>query len=434
MSRRAAGSRRPPPGRAGSALRPVGVLGWAAAARGVASALAALAAAGCGSKGPAPAAAPPPPPGGAAIVSFVASPDVIAPGGQAVLRWAVANAASLTLTSNPPAAVPALQLTDTSLSVAPAQDTTYTLSVQGQDGTSSASRTLSVIVAPPPSVTLQAAAASVARGAGLQLRWSATFAQDYTLLSTPQGGSAAATHVGTALGARVRPLADTSYVVQALGPGGSSTSNAVAVSVIGGPAAALAYQAPTPGATDVVQLVADPASTPSLLVLDVQAVVPFSASAFALDLPLDGGGAAGSRDGSARVALDPSTAAPPAGLVAIGPGLDASARLIPAGSSPYSAAAALPAAGRLAGVLTVGVARKPACAAPLACAGGASGDLAFAAGEVLARIRLQLQPAGGAGPVFAATDLTTAHGYRALVRTAAGGSAGTVAVGALQAN
>jgi hypothetical protein len=229
---------------------------------------------------------------------------------------------------------------------------------------------------------------------------------------------------------RVRPLADTDYAVQAIGAGGSTTSATVRVTPVGAQGLSLSYVDPTPGAGDAVALKLASGGGTSVITLNLVAVQAIaSLGAIALDLPLDGA-TAGSRDGSARVVLDAAAGSD------VSPGFSVNTAKINPGSAPYSAAAALPTSGPLAGVLTLGAARKPSCSNGLNCAGASgSGDTSAAIGDVLATVRLKLAPAGGAGAIFAPAA-TASSGFRFTVRsgTAGAASAGTLAVGTLVAN
>jgi hypothetical protein len=227
--------------------------------------------------------------------------------------------------------------------------------------------------------------------------------------------------------AQVRPLADTDYAVEALGPAGVAASNMVTVAVTGAFARALHYEDATPGSADVAALRLRALSEGgAVATFDLIALRPITAGALALELPLDGS-AAGSRDGSARLSLDAAEAGD------VSPGLIANRAALDPGASPPAAIAALPATGPSAGMLLVAVAQKPVCPV-LSCAGGVPADRDLAAGSVLASIRLRLRPEGGAGPIFTAGALDAAHGARSVVRSGtARTSLGTIAVGSLSA-
>ena len=378
----------------------------------------------------------------ATVTQFSAKPDVSTPGAPVTLQWVAQGAVALTLTSsNAAETLPTLAPTDSTATVRPQASTAYKLTVTGPPGTNNpAPRTASVIVEAAPTVVLSSSASVVTLGTSAVLSWTGVSVQDYTLVATPQaGGTAVTTNLGTALATHVRPLGPTTYTVRGLGAAGTGISNPVTVTVTGTSASGLAYTKSTPATGDVLQIVAEnsPAPVGTALILDVKAIRPFAASAFAIDIPLDGSGVVGSRDGSARATLDTnSPAALPNGFVTVANGLDVLTADLNPGAAPFSATAALPASGPLAGVLTIGVAKKPGCKFHgLGCAGGSDGDATVSAGEVLARIRLQPNAAGGAGNVFAGSSLAAAgSGYRVIVRNAAGASVGTIAIGSLDAN
>jgi hypothetical protein len=92
----------------------------------------------------------------------------------------------------------------------------------------------------------------------------------------------------------------------------------------------------------------------------------------------------------------------------------------------------MPTTGPSAGVLLLGIAQKPVCTG---CSGGVGADSSWTAGTVIASVRLRLNAAGGAGPVFGPAALDAAHGFRTYVQSGVtGASLGTIAVGSLSAN
>lgn len=379
----------------------------------------------------------------ASLTSFAASPSPSQPDQPVTLSWTARNATALVLSADvaPPSPLPLLKPGDTQATVSPHVTTVYTLTVSGPAATTApAPMKARARVAPLPTVQLSAnPASSTSPGSTVVLSWTSTDAADFTLLASPQGAAApvATTRLGAASSAKVRPLASTDYVLQALGSGGTARSAPLTVPVAGAPAKGLSFTPSAPATGDVLQLVAEPAPSPSpSLVLDVKTLGPLTIAAFALDLPFDGGtdtpSAPRSRDGSARAQLDPAAPAAAAGFQGVSNNaFEVNTAYLNPGSAPLAAAAALSASGPLSGVLTVGAAHKPACAA---CAGGtAPRDVAVPAGAVIAKIHLALVPGAGPGTVFAPGDLQAVNGYRAAVRNAAGASLGTVALGTLTA-
>jgi hypothetical protein len=356
----------------------------------------------------------------ATLTSFSATPDSVAAGAPVTLKWTAANATSLALSATPADTVPALAPGATSVVVHPRGSTIYTLTVHGDGAKQPAPMSTIVAVGGVPVVALSAAQASVARGSAVGLSWTSSIEATFTLVATPHGGTAARTPLGTLRQTKVRPVADTDYAIEALAAGGTTTSNAVTVTVTGAEASSLSYQAPAPGSGDVVALQGSVANGVATLALVT--VQPIAASALAVELPLDGA-TAGSRDGSVRAVLDASAAGD------LSPGFTVDAALDP-GRSPAAAIAALPASGPSSGVLMLAIAQKPSCAA---CNGGVGADATLPAGTRLGSVRLKVVPAAGAGPIFSSGALDALHGFRSVVKNAAGAVVGTVAVGSLSA-
>jgi hypothetical protein len=371
-------------------------------------------------------------PRAAQLGAFTATPDSVVAGKPVLLKWSAVDAVALQLTASPTSTtpLPALTAKATQVEVTPAVSTVYTLTVIGPAGTRQPPpRSAAVVVGQLPVVALNADATSVARGGAVLLTWTSSVAAGSTLVSRPHGAATPETRLslGPSTQARVRPLEDTDYTVEALGPGGTATSNFVSITVTGAAATTLRYVEATPGTADVAALkLRGLAEGGAVATFDLVVLKPITAGALALELPLDGA-VAGSREGSVRVALDGTQAGH------LTPGLTANRAALDPGASPPAAIAALPAAGPSAGILMVAVAQKPICNT-LSCAGGIPADRALTAGTVLASVRLRLQPAGGAGPVFTAGALDAAHGARSVVRSGSGGtSLGTIAVGSLSA-
>jgi hypothetical protein len=363
----------------------------------------------------------------AQLISFTATPGSSAVGQPVTLQWKTAYVSALKLTAapTPAAALPQLGPTDKQATVNPTVTTVYTLTATGSAGTQQpAPLSVLVFVAPAPTLTLSSDAASVARGSAAKLSWTSDGAAIFTLVTTPHGGTAARTALGAVTSTRVRPLADTDYAIEAVGEGGSTTSNSVTVAVTGAAASGLAYTAPTPAPADVVSLNLR-SIVGAVATFDLVTLKAVTAGAMALELPLDAA-TAGSRDGSARVALDGAAAGD------VTPGFSVNTAALNPGSAPAAAIAALPTAGPSAGILMLGVVQKPTCAG---CSGGVGGDAALPAGTFIASVRLRLQAAGGVGTVFSPAALDAAHGFRTAVRSGVTGvDVGTIAVGTLTAN
>jgi hypothetical protein len=363
----------------------------------------------------------------ATLTAFTASTTSSASGQPVVLQWTAAHAVAIALTANPAptVALPQPAVTDTHITVNPTASTSYTLTVTGASGTTQpAPLSVAVLVAQVPKVVLSSGAASVARGTSAVLSWTSDIPATFTLVATPHaGGTATRTVLGTITTTSARPTVDTDYSIEALGPGGVGTSNAVTVTVTGGNSSSFTWIAAAPGAADAVAMQLRTINA-DLATIDLVAVKPLTAGALALELPFDAG-TAGSRDGSARAVLD---AQQPGDVT---PGLVVNTAKLNPGSAPVAAMASIPTAGPSAGVLLVGAAQKPVCAT---CNGGVGADQAWNTGDVIATIRLRLVPQGGAGLVFSPGG-DAAHGFRSTVRSGVtGAQLGTIAVGTLAAN
>ena len=113
-----------------------------------------LFAAGCGKKHPTPPPAPAPIPTGSVtpapaaapvITSFTAEPSTIEPGQSSTLRWSISNATDMSIDHG----IGAVQ-SQGQRQVFPRTSTSYTLSVRGPGGMTTASATVQVSTPPPP--------------------------------------------------------------------------------------------------------------------------------------------------------------------------------------------------------------------------------------------------------------------------------------------
>ena len=342
-----------------------------------------------------------------AISTFAAFPAEVAAGAPVELRWKLTIPATAVSVNGAPVAV-----AQSTLQAKPQADTTYTLSVDTALGKSTA-QVLVRVGAPPVVTSFAPDAQTVARGTSTLLRWNATSAAAFTVTD---GVTTFA--VGSLHSLRVRPLHDTTYTLTATNVLGNSTA-VTAVTVSGNPASALAYSDPPVG-NEGLRLVADAASSSTQVVLKLVATGALSSlSAVALNLPFDGG-AAGSRDGSARVSLHAASPGGPPELII--------SKLDPTtGSATAARAIALPATGPLAGTLALGIAQKPTAI-------GGPPDASLAPGDAIATFKLDLVPEGGVGIVFdgSGADLTAANGFRVRLRAAGHDVVVPVAIGRLE--
>jgi hypothetical protein len=332
------------------------------------------------------------------IAQFAASPAEVVAGQPVTLSWKISGALSAALEG---AAVDPLQ---GSVRVNPSTDTAYKLTAHSSGATATA--TALVRIGTPPVITSFAAKPNpVPRGTSTVLSWQATGAQRFSLSGGDGAGPAGGLH-----GRRVRPLADTTYTLTASNAFGSTTQDLV-VTLAGARGTSLVYSPPAVGGGEAIRLVQvlAPPSPGGHVDLQLVAARDIALDGIALDLPFDGA-VPGSRDGIARV----SVSAPGVAFA----GLD-----FTTGSATPAAVGALPGGGPLAGVLILGMAQKPAAA------GGPAGDRLIPAGAPLATFGLDLQAAGGTGPVF---DGANGDGFRLRLRTRAGDVQGTVAVGRLE--
>ncbi|HKB75953.1 MAG TPA: hypothetical protein VKC58_05120 [Myxococcales bacterium] len=333
------------------------------------------------------------------IALFAASPAEVVAGQPVTLSWKIAGASSASLDG---AAVDALQ---GSVQVNPTADTTYRLTAHSSGATATA--TALVRIGTPPVITSFTATPNpLRRGTATVLSWQAPGAQAFSL----SGGDGAGP-IGGLHSRRVRPLADsTTYTLTASSAFGSATRDLVVV-LEGPPGTSLKYTSPPTGGGESLRLVEahDPSTSPTHLVLRLEAARDLALDGLALNLPFDGA-TPGSRDGIARVSLSPG-------------GVSFSGLDYTRGSVTPAIVSAFPASGPLGGVLLLGMAQKPAAF------GGPALDAPIPAGTPLATFGLDLHAAGGTGPVF---DGTTGDGFRLRLKNRAGDVQGTVAVGRLE--
>ena len=139
-------------------------------------------------------------------ITFSASPAAIATGGTSTLTWTTANASTVSIDN----AIGAKPLSG-SLSVTPAQTTTYHLTATGTGGTRTAAAT--VTIAPAPTIVFTATPPTVLPGGSVKLEWQVFDAMlviiDPDLGAQPFAGTVSIT-----------PKATTTYTLTATGTGG----------------------------------------------------------------------------------------------------------------------------------------------------------------------------------------------------------------------
>jgi hypothetical protein len=149
----------------------------------------------------------------APTATISANPQSIQAGQSATLTWNSTNANTAVI-DNGIGSVAA----SGSMTVSPAADTTYTITVTGPGGTASASVLVSVIWL-QPTVSLSANPASIAPGQSTTLTWTSTYAQSATI---DQGiGS-----VALSGSMSITPSQNTTYTITVTGPAGTATASA----------------------------------------------------------------------------------------------------------------------------------------------------------------------------------------------------------------
>jgi len=174
--------------------------------------------------------------GDAIIVSFVATPTAVDPGGAATLRWTVGDAVSLSLADEDGAAIelsPAA-LEAREVEVRPAQTTVYVLSALGKSGRLTTGEVkVAVRAAQPRIVSFTATPAEVEAGGPVSLSWATENAEVVQIVAKDGqtidlGGASPADGATT-----VHPGASTTYTLRAWSEIGWAEAK-VDVSVVGG--------------------------------------------------------------------------------------------------------------------------------------------------------------------------------------------------------
>lgn len=163
----------------------------------------------------------------APTVVFEASPWAVMTGQPCTLMWSAINATHVSIDHG----VGPVALAGT-FTVYPVQSTTYTIISEGPCGT--ATKSVTVMVAEPPEVNLEASPALVVKGQSSTLSWVSTGAStveiDHGIGGVPASGSVVVT-----------PEATTNYTATASGPGGTATDSAT-VTVIEPPRVSMTAQ------------------------------------------------------------------------------------------------------------------------------------------------------------------------------------------------
>jgi hypothetical protein len=322
-----------------------------------------------------------------AVTAADAIPGLVLPDKEVTLTWTTTSAERATITDASTGQVSDVGVNG-SMAVHPSATTIYTLTAYNRSDRRPASVTAKIAarVGVPPSLTsFSVDKPSIVQGDEATLSWSGN-AINYSI-----SDGTTTFDVGPRRSLTVRPAVTTTYTLLAVGPGGTTTSAPITVTVDPHPATTLTY---TPPATGSLQLVADPCNPCSAVTLRIMATASLQLRGLALNLPLD----------STKVSLD---------------GFAAGAALSSAVSK------AIMGTGPLQDVLVVGLALPGSGAAP-------AQDVTVNAGDELASFRFGLLSAGGRGAVF--DGAAPRPGYKASVQTASGRIPGAIAVGKLEAN
>lgn len=317
------------------------------------------------------------------VTRFSVLPAQAPAGTPRTIAWTVTNGLDLTLRGGkvPLQTIAASgQITDT-----PDATTTYTiLAASGPGYTPSQIEAHAVarVTAPASIASFAATPATIAQGDASTLSW------DGSAVGWKLTVNGVSSMLGPAKSFSVRPSANTTYSLTALGVDGDSAPQTATVTVTPRAGTQLTYAAPAV-TTQPLQLVADACAAPcTSLTLRLVAASAVSLRGVAFDLPLD----------ATKVTLDASTFA---GALDVG-----SAKL---GSGP------------LQNTLVFGAARTASLGTPAA-------DLSFNPGDEIAHFVLALRPDGGQGPVFDGSAT-----FKAYIQSASGRTAGGIAVGRLDA-
>jgi hypothetical protein len=145
-------------------------------------------------------------------VTISASPATIVNGGSSTLNWTTTNAATASI-DNGVGTVPV----NGSVSVSPTATTTYNITATGAGGSASVSVKVTVEAA-PPTITSSATPEFIPPGGSSTLAWTTTNA---TSVSIDQGIGG----VDLSGSLVVSPTSETTYMLTAIGPGGTATTS-----------------------------------------------------------------------------------------------------------------------------------------------------------------------------------------------------------------
>jgi phospholipase C len=218
----------------------------------------------------------------APTITIAAAPLSIASGSASTLTVSAAHATAVTLSGSDGSNY-ALSADGGTQAVSPATTTTYTASATGPGGNASATATVTVTEppTPPPApvVSIAADPASIVAGRSSTLTVTASHATAVTLAGSDGSSYALAANGGTQV---VSPVATTTYVAHATGPGGNaSTTATVTVSAPPAPTITIAAVPST--------IVAGSSSTLTVIATHATAVTLAGSDGSSYTLPANGG-------------------------------------------------------------------------------------------------------------------------------------------------
>ncbi len=150
------------------------------------------------------------------VVEFSATPETVPAGSTSTLAWSCLNADACTIE-------PDIGVVDAagSITVSPAETTTYTLTASGPGGTINANTTI-VVVHPVPTVEISVAPDTIGPDEVSILSWHTRHSDACRI----EPGIGSVEPVGLKA---VAPLETTTYTITATGPGGTATASATVV-------------------------------------------------------------------------------------------------------------------------------------------------------------------------------------------------------------
>ena len=320
--------------------------------------------------------------GAASIVEFSVTPSQAPAGTPRTLAWKTHNGVRTILEGGVAGRVSIAE--EGQLVDAPPETTTYTIFATSSAGFlpgQASARAVARVVGAPAITSFTVTPQSLLQGDAATLRWAGS------ALGWSIAAGSATTNLGSARTMVVRPVANTTYALTGIGPGGVAGPQQVTVTVTPRVATTLAYTPPAPG-SEKLRLMADCAAPCSTLVFRLVAAAAVGLRGVSLNLPLD----------PVKLSLDPASLQ----------------TLLDTGKAVLGT-------GPLRDTLVLGAAMKGTGTAPAA-------DQSLVAGAELLHFAVALRPEGGQGIVF-----DGAAAFAAFIQSASGRTPGGIAVGKLEA-